>query len=32
MSSNFSEIGPLTVELAALDCLKSAHRFIMALR
>ena len=30
--SNFSQIEPLTVELAALEHLKSPHRFIMALR
>ena len=32
MSSNFIQIGTLTVELAALENLKSPHRFIMALR
>ena len=28
-SSNFAQIGPLTMELAALECLKISHRLIM---
>ena len=28
-SSNFGQIGPLTTELAALECLKVSHRLIM---
>ena len=32
LCSNFSQIGPLTVELAVLERLKSSNRFIMALR
>ena len=31
ISSIFSQIGSLTVELAALEHLKSLHRFILAL-
>ena len=32
MGSIFSQVGPLTVELAALEHLKSPHIFIMTLR
>ena len=28
-SSNFGQIGPLTTELAALECLKKSHKLIM---